>query len=107
MRLAYAAARERLPEYSSRFSRKDFTLRQLFACLVVKEQLQLSYRKAEAFLSDCPDWCREIGLRRIPDHNTLCRVAKFLLENGSRMASRWMRLICLPKARAGLPGAPA
>ena len=100
MRLAYAAARERLPDYSSRFSRKDFTLRQLFACLVVKEQLQLSYRKAEAFLSDCPDWCREIGLRRIPDHNTLCRVAKFLLE--TRYVNRLLDLLVQWAAQADL-----
>lgn len=32
MRLAYVAAKDRLPEYSGKFSRKDFTLPQLFAC---------------------------------------------------------------------------
>src|SRR3974377_1632715 len=80
MRLAYVAAKDRLPRYSSRFSRRDFTLPQLFACLVVKEQLKLSYRKAEVFLGDCPDWCAQIGLGRVPDHNTLCRAAKLLLS---------------------------
>jgi hypothetical protein len=80
MRLAYVMARDCLAKYSSKFSRKDFTLPHLFACLVVKEQLKLSYRKAEVFLGDCPDWCHQIGLHRVPDHNTLCRVAKFLLR---------------------------
>ena len=36
MRAAYALAREALPNHTSRFSRKDFTLRQLFACLVLR-----------------------------------------------------------------------
>src|SRR5512141_2155774 len=80
MRLAYVAAKDRVPKYSSPFSRRDFTLLLLFACLVVKEQLKLSYRKAEALLMDCPDWCASIGLRRVPDHNTLCRAAKLLLS---------------------------
>jgi hypothetical protein len=36
--------------YSNPFSRHDFTLAQLFACLVVREMLKLSYRKAEQLL---------------------------------------------------------
>src|SRR4051812_24148820 len=40
--------------YSSPWSRDDFTLPQLFACLVVREQLCLSYRKAEMLLRDAP-----------------------------------------------------
>src|SRR5689334_28526 len=80
MLVAYALARESLPRYSSRFSRHDFTLPQLFACLVVKEQLKRSYRSAEALLRDVPHWCRQIGMRKTPDHNTLCRAARFLLS---------------------------
>ena len=62
-----------LPEHTSKFSRKDFTLPQLFACLTVREQMRLSYRGAEALLLDGAHWCREIGMRKTPDHNTLCR----------------------------------
>jgi hypothetical protein len=79
MRLAYVMARRCLPMYSNRFSRKDYSLPQLFACLVVKQQLNLSYRKAEVFLRDSPDWCAQIDLRCVPDHNTLCRAAKALM----------------------------
>jgi len=82
MQTAYALARQSLPEYSSKFSRHDFTLGQLFACLVVKEHLQRSYRGAEALLRDCRHWCRDIGLPRVPDHNTLQRAAAFLLSKG-------------------------
>jgi hypothetical protein len=80
MRAAYHLARQSLPEYSSKFSRRDFTLPQLFACLVVKEQLRRSYRGAEAVLRDCDNWLRDVGLSRAPDHNTLCRAASLLLS---------------------------
>ena len=38
MRAAYHLASQALPQYSSKFSRKDFTLPQLFACLAAKEK---------------------------------------------------------------------
>ena len=79
MRAAWHLAGQSLPDYSSKFSRRDFTLPQLFACLVVKEQMRRSYRGAEALLRDCGHWLRDVGLRRAPDHNTLCRAAAFLL----------------------------
>src|ERR687893_1691355 len=80
MRAAYPLASQSLPEYSSKFSRKDFTLPQLFACLVVKEQMRRSCRGAEALLRDCDNWLRDVGLRRAPDHNTLWRAARSLLK---------------------------
>jgi hypothetical protein len=79
MRAAYHLACRSLPTYSNQFSRHDFTLPQLFACLVVKEQTRRSYRGAEALLRDCDNWLRDVGLCRAPDHNTLCRAAAFLL----------------------------
>lgn len=80
MRAAFHLASRSLPKYSNKFSRKDFTLPQLFACLSVKEMLKRSYRGAEALLKDCDSWLRDIGLDRAPDHNTLCRAAAFLLS---------------------------
>src|SRR3954466_3565610 len=87
MRAAYHLASQSLPDHTSKFSRKDFTLPQLFACLVVKEQMKRSYRGAEALLRDCDNWLRDVGLSRAPDHNTLCRAAKFLLKacRGNRL----------------------
>jgi hypothetical protein len=79
MRVAYRLALRCLPKYSSKFSRHDFTLPQLFACLVVKEHMGRSYRGAEAMLRDCDAWLRDVGLSRAPDHNTLWRAASFLL----------------------------
>src|SRR3954467_10103584 len=67
-------------DYDSPFSRHDFTRPQLFACLAVRESLRLSYRKAEAFLADVPDWLAAIDLGRAPDHNTLWRAFGSLLK---------------------------
>jgi hypothetical protein len=64
---AYHLAVHSLPAYSHKFSRHDFTLGQLFACLIVKEQLKCSYRGAEAVLRDCPEWRRMINMTKTPD----------------------------------------
>jgi hypothetical protein len=68
------------PGYGSEFSRHDFTRAQLFACLTLRESLRLSYRKAQAFLVDVPDWLAGIGMKRAPDHNTLWRAFAALLK---------------------------
>ena len=80
MRVAYHLARRLLPEHSCKFSRHDFTLAQLFACLVVREHFGLSYRRAEALLADSPAWLADIGLTKAPDHNTLWRAFESLLK---------------------------
>src|SRR3954447_7324588 len=80
MQVAYTLARQSLPDYTCKFSRHDFTLPQLFACLAVKELLKRTYRGAEAVLRDARPWCRDIGLDHAPDHNTLWRAATFLLK---------------------------
>ena len=73
MRVAFVLGRDVLPMYFSKFSRHDFTVPQLFACLVLKEHQRKTYRDVEALLRDAPHWCRQIGMMRVPDHNTLCR----------------------------------
>jgi hypothetical protein len=78
MFIAYRLAKECLPAHRCKFSRRDFTLPQLFACLVVREHQNKSYRGVEALLRDSEHWCKQIGMRRVPDHNTLCRAAQFL-----------------------------
>jgi DDE family transposase/transposase-like protein DUF772 len=69
-------------DYSSKFSRHDFTRPQLFACLVLREHQKESYRGVEALLRDSPQWCAAIGMKGVPDHNTLCRAAARLLRGG-------------------------
>lgn len=79
-RRAYTLGCRLWSDRSNRFSRQDFTRPQLFACLVLRERLRLSYRKAEAFLRDVPDWLAEIGMTSAPDHNTLWRAFGSLLR---------------------------
>jgi hypothetical protein len=98
MCFAHALARQCLPRYSCKFSRHDFTRAQLFACLVVREHQNKSYRGVEALLRDCPHWCRGIGMKRVPDHNTLWRAFAALLgetQVGRLMdrLTRWMQLL--------------
>jgi hypothetical protein len=73
MFVAYHLAKQCLADHRSKFSRHDFTMPQLFACLIVKEHQRKSYRGIEALLRDCRHWCRQIGMKKVPDHNTLCR----------------------------------
>lgn len=80
MRMAHAVACQSLPAYSNRFSRRDFTLPQLFACLVVKDMLKRSYRGVEAVLRDSRPWLDDIGMTHAPDHTTLQRASKLLLK---------------------------
>ena len=79
---AYALATACVKEYQSKFSRKDFTGPQLFACLVLREHQKKSYRGLVALLKDCPEWCADIGLKKVPDHNTLCRAHQQLVKPG-------------------------
>jgi hypothetical protein len=79
---AYGLAVACLKERRSKFSRKDFTDPQLFACLVLREHQKKSYRGVVALLQDCPHWCEDIGLKKVPDHNTLCRAHKHLVKPG-------------------------
>jgi hypothetical protein len=107
MRRAYALGQRVWPEYDSRFSRHDYTRPQLFACLAVRESLRLSYRKAEAFLRDVPDWLAEVGLARAPDHNTLWRAFGALLKG--RRVGRALDLMADDERgalRAGLAAKP-
>src|SRR3954470_10413215 len=86
MRVAFELARGVLPASSGKYSRRAFTVPQLFACLVVKEQQRKSYRDAEALLRDARHWCRQIGMRKVPDHNTLWRA--FHALNFTRRSGR-------------------
>ena len=104
MKQAYLLGLTRLPLYSSKFSRQDFTQPQLFACLVVREHQKKSYRGVEALLADCPEWLADVGLSRAPDHNTLCRASRVILKP-SRLdgmldvTAEWGRRLGLIKGR--------
>lgn len=90
MKVAYEAAKRVLPAYSHRFSRKDFTLSQLFACLVMREHQKKNYRGIEALLKDT-DWCQRLGMKKVPDHNTLFRAFSVIVRG--RHIKRLMDLL--------------
>lgn len=75
---AYVLACQIWKPYSHACSRHDFQLPQLYACLVLREMLKLSYRKTEVFLQSVPEWLAEINMSKAPDHNTLWRALGFL-----------------------------
>lgn len=91
LREAHRLASQVWPSPSKSDDDHDFTLPQLFACLVVREMLKLSYRKTEALLKDTPEWVADIAMPRAPDHNTLWRAFGTLLK--ARKVQRMLDLL--------------
>ena len=69
LQLAYLIGQLVLPDYSHRFSPQTYTQSQLFACLVLKEFLQLDYRKLAALLKDVGELAAVIDLARAAFHH--------------------------------------
>ena len=80
---ALKVAEEALPAYSHRFSPKKFTLHQLFACLVLKDFYDLTYRGTMGLLTDGDSLAAAIGLTKIPHWTTLQKAADRLLLSRS------------------------
>ena len=80
---AYALATACLKEHQSKFSRKDFTDPQLFACLILREHQKKSYRGVVALLADCPAWRADIGMKKTPSCYTLNRAFFRLVKPGA------------------------
>jgi Transposase domain (DUF772) len=80
---ALRLAQESLPAYSSKFSRKDYTLHQLFALLTLKTFFKTDYRGVVQMLHDFAELRQDLGLSTVPDHSTLCYAAKRLKKGSS------------------------
>src|SRR5438876_5528996 len=83
LRLAQGA----LPPYSAVRSRKDFTQHQLFAILALKTFLKTDYRGVVAILDDFAELRTDLGLKKVPDHSTLCYAELRLLKRGTSSSS--------------------
>jgi hypothetical protein len=70
---ALESAREAIPQYSSRFSRHDFTQHQLYALVALRRLLKTDYRGLEATIRDWAELRDALGLVRVPDHSTIQR----------------------------------
>ena len=92
---AFAVAEASLPAYSHRFSPKKFTLHQLFACLVLKDFYNLTYRGTVGLLADSDSLRQAIGLEHVPHFTTLQKAADRLLVEKS-----FRRLLSASVARA-------
>lgn len=79
--VAYRVDGSALCLYAHKFSRKKFTQPQLFACLVLKEFLQLDYRKLAALLRDCDGLTAAIELETVPHFTTFQKAADRLLPS--------------------------
>ncbi len=81
-RMALRAARDALPAYSSKRSRKDYTQHQLFAILALRQFLQTDYRGIIELLRDWSDLRRVLQLKEVPHYSTLCYAERRLLKKG-------------------------
>ena len=97
-REALALAREAVPSYSSKFSRKDFTQHQHFALMALREFLKTDYRGLEQMLKEWAELRDVLGLAKVPDHSTIQKAAERLLEKGGPPTSCGGR--CAARGRA-------
>ena len=98
-REALRVARDALPAYASKFSRKDFTQHQLFALLVLKTFLKTDYRGLTQMLVDFSELRDDLGLAKVPHYSTLCKASQRLLKKGSPFSSS-SRPPCAPRPAA-------
>jgi hypothetical protein len=96
---ALRLARDAMPAYSSKFSRKDFTQHQLFALLAVKTFFKTDYRGLIQMLVDFRELRDDVGLEKVPHYSTLCKALQRLLKKGNPYFSS-SRPPCAPKNAA-------
>jgi hypothetical protein len=94
IKTAYLIGSLALRPYAHRYSPKKFTQPQLFACLALKEFLQLDYRKLVGLLTDAPELCRAIDLAVVPHFTTFQKAARRLLRlpHAERLLGKTIRL---------------
>jgi hypothetical protein len=83
-RLGYELAQREWPLYSHPKSPQRFTQPQLVACVLLAYYLDMSYRDTEEWLLATDQVCQVLGLKSIPDHSTLSRMAKKLTQKTIR-----------------------
>lgn len=79
-RNVYRTAQRALEDYSSPYSRHDFTQAQLFTILVLRVFFRTDYRGIVAYLEDFPNLRELLELARVPHYSTLCYAERRLLK---------------------------
>jgi len=100
VKFALAVAEAELPAYSHPKSPHRYRLAQLCACCLLKVLLRQDLRGIEALLSVSAELRRALGLKRVPDHSTLCRFENRWLTAGrlDRMLGRVCELTGVKEA---------
>jgi hypothetical protein len=80
-REALLAGRAALPEYGSRFSRRDYTQPQLFALLVLRQFLRTDYRGVVTLVAEWSELRRALGLTKVPHYSTLAHASRRILAD--------------------------
>ena len=88
-RMAVAAGRKALPEYSCPKSPQKFTQPQLLAMLVLKQFFKRDYRGTVAWLSKWSELRSALGITKVPHYRTLHEAARRLLKKGAACGC-WM-----------------
>ncbi|MCH8824617.1 MAG: transposase [Planctomycetes bacterium] len=79
--VAMAIGDRMLPEYGHQYSRHDFQLSQLFACLVLRKFFRVDYRGIVAIIEDCSDIRKVLRLSKTPHFTTLQKAERRLLAD--------------------------
>jgi hypothetical protein len=88
-REALAVGERSLPAQASKFSRKDYTLAQLFALLVLRKFFRTDFRGVVTIVREWAELRDVLGLDKVPDHSTLWHVEQKLLKKGG-LHSCWL-----------------
>jgi hypothetical protein len=80
-REALAAGRAALPEYGSRYSRRDYTQPQLFALLVLRQFLRTDYRGIVSLVAEWSELRLALGLTKMPHYSTLAHASRRILAD--------------------------
>ena len=85
-RMALQVARQAIPAYSSKYSKKDFTQHQLLAILALEQFFKTDDRGIVALLADLSDLRSVLRLKRLPHPTTLFQARKRLAKKGALKA---------------------
>lgn len=94
-RVSLAVGQDALPAYSSKYSRRDYTLPQLFAILVPRKFLKTDYRGVVVLVAEWSKLRKVLKLTKVPDHSTLWYAEQKLMEKGVSVG-------CSPRASIAL-----
>jgi hypothetical protein len=80
-REALATGRVALPEYGSRYSRRDYTQPQIFALLVLRQFLRTDYRGIVTLVAEWSELRRALELTKVPHYSTLAHASRRILAD--------------------------